>query len=85
MLFTINVEKPKDLHAIFARAKNDANEQNILYEGDSHSGHFSGYGFEGTYAVDIDYITFAVSKKPWFVTKARFEKEIGKYLLSDIS
>jgi hypothetical protein len=52
-----------------------------MCEGDNNRGRCSGYSFEGTYAVGTDYITIDVRKKPIFISKARVEKEIRKYLL----
>ena len=80
MAFTIKIEKPKNLQAVLLRAKNDAKKHNIFYEGDTKNGHGYGYGFDATYAVNTDFITIDVEKKPWFVSKARVEKEIRKYL-----
>ena len=80
MSFTIKIEKPKGLQAVISTAQKDAQKYNIVYEDDSNSGYCSGYGFEGNYVVDRDYIIICVKKKPAFVTKARIEKEVRKYI-----
>jgi hypothetical protein len=77
---TIKVEKPENLRAVVARLKNDAKRYNVFFEGGNYSGRGSGYGFDGTYVVDGNFITIDVRKKPVFITKTRVEKEIRKYL-----
>ena len=77
---TIKVSKPQDLQALFSKAQRDAKEHGITWVGDIHSGHGSGRGFEGSYAVDTDYITICVNKKPRMVTKSRIEKAITSYI-----
>jgi hypothetical protein len=77
---TIKIPKPNDLQALFVRAKNDADTHGISYSGDIQSGNASGMGFEGHYAVDSDYIVIHVQKKPLFVSNAKIETEVKKYI-----
>jgi len=76
----IKVTRPQDMHALYTRAKNDAEKHGIKWTGDMQQGHGSGFGFEGRYVVDANYITVTVLKKPLFVTKARVEREIKQYV-----
>ena len=76
----IKVPKPKDLQALLDRAKSDADKHGILYEGDITAGHGSGMGFEGRYVIDADFIIIHVLKKPMFVSKAKIETEVKKYI-----
>ena len=80
MAFTIRLDRPKDLQAVFSKAKRDVDKRGISWSGDTQQGHCSGFGFEGTYVVDEGYITITVLKKPLFITKARIDKEIKRYL-----
>jgi hypothetical protein len=77
---TIKFTKPKNISALLARAKKDADKHGITYEGDINSGHGSGMGFEGSYTVNADFITIHVKKKPLLVSKARIEAEVKKYI-----
>jgi hypothetical protein len=79
-ILTLKFIKPKDMQALFSRVKNEASQNKISWEGDIHSGHCTGRGFEGTYAADADYITISVLKKPPFVSKSRIEGAIKEYL-----
>jgi hypothetical protein len=76
----IKIPKPNNLQALFERAKSDADKHDISYEGDNTKGHASGKGFEGSYTIDADFITIWVNKKPVFVSKAKIETEIKKYM-----
>lgn len=77
---TIKIPKPKDLQALFSRAKSDADTHGISYSGDIHGGSASGMVFEGSYSVDADYITIHVRKKPLLATAAKIEAEVKKYI-----
>lgn len=77
---TIKVPRPADLQAVFTKAKTDAEKNNISWVGDLNRGKGSGFGFEGDYSVDENFITVRVLKKPFLVSNARIEKEVKKYL-----
>jgi len=79
-MLTIKVPKPQDLQAVLAKAKRDIETHDISWVGDSQQGQCSSRGFEGSYVVDADYITVTLTKKPLWVTKARIEQEVKKYL-----
>ena len=78
-MLEIKIPKPKNVHSLFSTVKKDAEEKNISWTGDIHSGHGESRGFECSYVVDGDYVTITVTKKPPWVTKAKIEKEIKKY------
>ena len=77
---TVTVNKPKDLQALFNRAKQDAEQHKITWSGDINQGHGLGFGFEGKYVVGVDTITVTVLKKPMLATKSRIQNEILKYV-----
>ena len=83
MSLTIKLPSPKNLSALFLKAKSDAEKHNITWAGDTKQGHGKGFGFEGSYTVDTDCITISVLMKPPFLSKARIEKEVMKYLSHD--
>ena len=82
MVSTIQVPKPRDVQALYERAKVDAKKANIKWSGDIHKGHCAGWGVELTYSVDTDGITVCILKKPFLITVALIEKEVRKYVLS---
>ncbi|MCL2387233.1 MAG: hypothetical protein FWC89_06745 [Defluviitaleaceae bacterium] len=84
MVITIKIPTPKDLHALYIKAKTDAEKHDISWSGDINHGQGSGWGFEGEYTVNAEYITVTVLKKPIWATKARIEKEVKKYLSQEI-
>jgi len=77
---TIKINKPQDINALFLKAKEDAIKHNITWTGDLHSGHGSGFGFEGKYVVDENHITITVLKRPLLATKSRIEREVKNYV-----
>jgi len=77
---TIQVNRPKDLQALYTRAKGDAEKHGIKWEGDLQQGHGEGFGFEGRYNVGVDCITVTVLKKPLLVSKTRIQNEVKKYV-----
>ena len=81
MEFSFKVRKPTNLQELFERAKSDAKEHNITWNGDIKHGHGSGFGFEGSYSVDIHFITITVFKKPLLISKTKVEREVKKYIL----
>jgi len=76
---TIKVRRPQNLQALYTKAKNDAAEHGIIWTGDMQQGSGSGFGFEGSYIVDDEYIIVHVLKKPLLVSKSRIEKEVKEY------
>lgn len=80
MKLTFKADKPANLKAALARAKNDAAKRGIFCEGDAQRGRASGLGFSGVYVVGQDYITISVLKKPPFITNAMIERAVRKYL-----
>ena len=81
MPITIKIPKPKNMQALFSKARIDAKKHNISWTGDIQQGHGAGFGFEGSYVVDGDYITICVLKKPPLVSKALIERKVKEYLL----
>lgn len=80
MEFSFKVEKPANLQELFERAKCDAKEHNITWSGDIKQGQGSGFCFEGSYSVGIDFITITVLKKPLLVSKSKIERAVREYL-----
>jgi len=80
MSMTITVERPKDIQAVLEKGKRAAEKHNIFFAGDDKHGYGSGFNFEATYTVGVDFITICVMKKPVLITKGRIEKEVKKYL-----
>jgi len=78
---TITVNKPKDINALFLKAKEDAEKHNITWSGDIHSGYGSGFGFEGRYTTDENHITITVQKRPLLASKSRIEREVKNYVM----
>ncbi|MCL2409025.1 MAG: hypothetical protein FWC96_05350 [Oscillospiraceae bacterium] len=81
MEFTFKVDRPENLETVFSKAKSDAEKHNISWSGDIQRGKAEGSGFEGSYVVDSDGITICIIKKPAFVSKAKIEKEVRRYLM----
>ena len=77
---TVKVRKPQDLQALYTRAISDAAKQGISWSGDMRQGRGSGFGFEGSYIVDAEFITITVLKKPLLISKSRIEKEVMEYV-----
>jgi len=78
---TIKVNKPKDINALFLKAKEDAQKHNITWTGDIREGHGSGFGFEGRYVVDENHIVITVLKRPLLASKSRIEREVKNYVM----
>lgn len=76
----IKVDKPRDIHALYQKAKDDAAKHGIIWSGDIRQGQGSGFGFEGRYIVDEHSITIFVQKKPLLVSKSRIEREVKNYV-----
>jgi len=77
---TIKIPIPQNLESLYTRAATDAKTHNIQWTGDLHQGYGSGFGFEGKYVVDENFITITVLKKPLFATKTRIENEVRRYV-----
>ncbi|MCL2286375.1 MAG: hypothetical protein FWC32_08430 [Firmicutes bacterium] len=80
----IKVNKPQDIHALFDKAKKDAAENGITWQGDITQGHGSGFGFEGQYVIDENHITITVTKRPLLVSKSRIKNEVENYVNTKI-
>ena len=50
------------------RAKQIAAQNHVQFDGDEHSGTFSGDGVAGTYKVENYTVTITINRKPFFVT-----------------
>jgi hypothetical protein len=79
-MLEIKVARPKDLKALMAKAIGDAEEHGIEWTGDPQQGLGAGYGFEGCYVVDEEFITVYVLKKPLLIPNATIEREVRRYL-----
>lgn len=79
-MLTVRVSKPKDVHALFNKAKSDAEKHGISWAGDITKGYGTHRGFEAEYLVDEDSITVNISKKPIWATRTMIEREISKYI-----
>ncbi|MCL2201478.1 MAG: hypothetical protein FWB75_05885 [Oscillospiraceae bacterium] len=80
LFMTIKVNRPENMEALYSRCKRDAEANGIAVTGDMHKGSAKGFGFEGSYVVDENFITITLAKKPPFISKSRIEKEISNYL-----
>ena len=76
----IKVNRPKNIQALFLKAKEDAANRDITWSGDLNQGHGSGFGFEGRYVVDENHITITVLKRPLLASKSRIEREVENYV-----
>jgi len=79
-MITIRTDKPKDMEAFFSKAKNDSKGNGITWSGDMSSGSIEGFGIQGNYIIDANYITVNITKKPPLISRALIEKEIVKYI-----
>ena len=79
---TVKTDRPRDLQALFEKAKKDAEKHGIVWSGDINQGQGSGFGFEAKYVVDADSITVEILKRPLLVSKSRIEREGEIYVHS---
>ena len=50
------------------------------FDGNGQTGHFSVKGIEGSYAVELDFIKFDISKKPMLIPCKMIENKLKEYL-----
>jgi len=50
------------------------------FDGNGQAGSFSVKGIEGTYAVELDFINFRISKKPFILPCKMIESKLREYL-----
>ena len=75
MLFSFNINRPKDIKATFRKVKARLERHNGKISGDESNGYITVEGIEGSYACSAESIKVVVNKKPsraipnWLIEK----------------
>ena len=64
------------------RAKQTAVQNHVQFDGDEHSGNFSGDGVAGTYTVQGHTVTVTINRKPFYVTMAMIQNQLQQFFAS---
>jgi hypothetical protein len=64
---------------IVQRAKQVAAQNHVQFDGDEHSGNFSGNDVVGVYTVDGNTVTVTINRKPFYVTMAVIKKRVETF------
>ena len=78
MAFTFSVDKPGDIQATFRKIKEAVETHGGAIIGDENSGDIKIRGVEGKYIFGTEAIELTVYKKPPYISKKKFEKEVRK-------
>ena len=79
-MFSFEVNRPKDISAMFNDLKNEARKNNLSFSGDETAGRASGFGFEGRYTVLPNAIKIDVLKKPLIISQKTIIEKTKEYL-----
>jgi hypothetical protein len=61
------------------RAKQIAAQNHVQFDGDEHSGTFSGDGVAGTYKVENHTVTITINRKPFYVTMGMIQSHLQQF------
>jgi hypothetical protein len=61
------------------QAKQIAAQNHVQFDGNEHSGTFSGDGVAGTYSVQGQMVTVTINRKPFFITMAMIESHMKQF------
>jgi hypothetical protein len=75
--FTISFKG--DAVELVKRAKQVAAQNHVQFDGDEHSGNFSGDGVAGTYAVQDHTVSITINRKPFYVTMAMIQDHMQQF------
>ncbi len=64
---------------VIAQAREAAQQHGVLLTGDERTGHFSGGGVEGVYAITDDRLAITILKKPFIVPWTLIESQIRNF------
>jgi hypothetical protein len=61
------------------QAKQVAAQNHVQFDGDEHSGNFSGDGVAGTYKVENHTVTITINRKPFFITMTVIREHLQQF------
>jgi hypothetical protein len=64
---------------VIARAREAAQQNGLILNGDEQTGHFAGRGVEGVYAITGDKLAITVLKKPVILPWALLESQVRTF------
>jgi hypothetical protein len=82
MQMTFSISFEGDPAQLVKRARETATQNHVQFDGDEHSGNFSGDGVAGTYAVSGQTVTLTINRKPFYVTMAMIQDHLGKFFVA---
>ena len=68
--------------AMVKRAKQIAAQNHVQFEGNEHTGTFSGDGVAGGYTVNGQIVTITIDRKPFYVTVAMIQSHLQQFFAS---
>jgi hypothetical protein len=75
--FTISFQG--DPGQLVNRAKQAAAQHHVQFDGDEHSGNFSGDGVAGTYKIEDHTVTVTINRKPFYVTMGMIRDHLTQF------
>jgi len=79
MAFSFTVNRPKDLKKTLENVKNLVEKtQDVVFEGNEHSGKITADGIKGTYIVKDSSVEVTVYEKPWHYADVLIKNRIKK-------
>jgi len=75
--FTIHFEG--EARQLVERAKQTAAQNHVQFDGDEHSGNFSGFSVAGTYTVTGQTVTITINRKPFYITMATIQDHLKPF------
>jgi len=79
MATTFSISFEGDPVQLVKRAKQIAAQNHVQFDGDEHSGNFSGDGVAGTYTVQEHTVTVTINRKPFYITMAMIQSHVQQF------
>lgn len=82
-MYTFSIDVTTSPNELLAYLKNEILSNDGTFEGDEHSGTFSGKGIKGSYVLEDMILSITILKKPFFIPMKMVENEIRKYVTTE--
>jgi hypothetical protein len=79
---TFTIPFQGDPAGLVKRAKQIAAQNHVQFDGNEHSGNFSGDGVAGAYTVEGQNVTVTINRKPFYVTMAMIQSHVQEFFAS---